>query len=408
MQNRKSATCDGHRCAMRIDDIILVSALAVAIAGGAGLLYSWLRERRRRPLAKRLPPQYFEALSFLLEDQMDRALELLIELADRDADTVEFHFALGSLFRRKGELERATLIHQNLIARPSLSREQHELALKELGQDYMRAGLYDRAERIFAELLDLKSHQEFAARRLVTIYEQQQDWAQAAALRRRLEWITGRSERAVIAQYNCEIAETAYARGDEDAAAAALAEARRNGPEVPRVRLLSARAAIQRGDLAGAAREYQALLEGEPDLAEATLPSFAGLFSAGARAPQFEAAVRRVLAMGPHAQTPIAVTALKHPELRSPVMMEAIERELAHIVEPLSEPEAAPIVESHAARVALVRLITGWVARRPLYQCRTCGFRAHELYWHCPGCRGWGTMRMRRDVFPVPGTEIIR
>lgn len=392
---------------MHIEEIVLAAALAVALAGGAGLLWSWLRERRRRPLMERLPPEYFEALSFLLEDQMDRALELLLELADRDAETVEFHFALGSLFRRKGELERATLIHQNLIARPSLSREQREFALKELGQDYMRAGLYDRAERIFVDLLDLKAHQEFAARRLVTIYEQQQDWAQAAALRRRLEWITGRSESSVIAQYSCEMAEAAQARGDSEAAAAALAEARRNGRDVPRVRLLSARTDVERGDLRRAAREYQALLEAEPGLAEVTLPPFAAVLSAGAHAPEFETAVRRVLATGPYAQTPVAVTGLKHTELRSPVMMEAIEKELSLIVAPLSDHDVAPLMDSHEVRAAFVRLLTGWVARRPLYQCSTCGFRAHDLYWHCPGCRGWDTMRMRRDVFPVPGAEAV-
>ena len=229
---------------MRAETIALVVSIAAIVVGGAGMLWTWRRRRRRGDaLTRRLPPEYFEALSFLLDEQMDRALDVFLQLADRESDTVELHFALGSLFRRKGELERATLIHQNLIARPALSRDQRELALKELGQDYLRAGLNDRAERIFTELLDLKAHQEFAARALVGIYEQQQDWAQAAALRRRLEWITHRSERPVVAQYYCEIAEAARERGDDKAASEALAEARRNGRDVPRVRLLSAQAA---------------------------------------------------------------------------------------------------------------------------------------------------------------------
>lgn len=393
---------------MRPEDIALIVALAAVVTGAGGLLWAWLRQRRRQPFTKVLPPKYFEALSFLLEDEMDRALEVFLELADRDADTVEFHFALGSLFRRKGELERATLIHQNLIARPSLSREQRELALKELGQDYLRAGLYDRAERILTDLLELKVHQEFAARQLITIYEQQQDWSQAAALRRRLEWITGRSERPVVAQYWCEMAEAAAMRGDSRSAAEARAEAQRNGRDIPRVRLLSARAATEEGDLRRAAHEYRGLLENEPELAEVTLPPLAAVYPAGAREREFEMVVRRVYADGSLGLTAVAVAGLKHEELRSPAVMEAIELELSRLIEPLSDHEVAPLMESHDVRAALVRLLSGWVALRPLYQCRICGFRTHELYWHCPGCRGWDTIRMRRDVFPVPDVEPSR
>jgi len=392
---------------MHAETIALVVSLAAIAVGGTGMLWNWRRRRHRGdPLVRRLPPEYFEALSFLLDEQMDRALDVFLELADRETDAVELHFALGSLFRRKGEIERATLIHQNLIARPALSRDQRELALKELGQDYLRAGLNDRAERIFTELLDLRAHQDFAARSLIAIYEQQQDWAQAAALRRRLEWITHGSERAVVAQYYCEMAETARERGDSDAVAEAIAEARRNARDVPRVRLLSARAASEAGRQRAAAREYRELLATEPGLAEVILPPYAALFAGGARDPDFENSVRRVLSAGQHAVTPLAVAGLRHPDLRSPVILEAIEKELTRLIEPLSDREFAPLLESPDVRAAMLRLLTGWVIRRPLYQCRNCGFQAHELYWHCPGCRRWDTMRLRADVFPEPGLDV--
>ncbi|MGH9640766.1 MAG: tetratricopeptide repeat protein, partial [Bryobacteraceae bacterium] len=326
---------------MRAEDIVLLVAFVVAAAGGVGVLWAWLRDRRRRPFLKRFTPEYFEALSFLLDNQVDRALEVFIELADRDQDTVEFHFALGSLFRRKGELERATLIHQNLIARPSLSHAQRELALKELGQDYLRAGLYDRAETIFIELLDLAAHQAFAARQLITMYEQQQDWAQAAALRRRLERITGESERNVIAQYCCEMAEAAAARGDRQAAAEALDEARRYARELPRVRLLLARAAVERGDLAEAAGEYRELLKSEPSLAELAMPPLAAIFPAGAAAEEFDESVRRALAAGPNAVFSIATVGFKYPDLRSPAVLEAVESELFRLLSPYSDQDIA-------------------------------------------------------------------
>ncbi|HEX5314779.1 MAG TPA: tetratricopeptide repeat protein [Gammaproteobacteria bacterium] len=393
---------------MRAEDIALLAALVVAATGAAGILWAWLRERHRRPPGQRFTPEYFRALSLLLDNQMDRALEVFMELADRDEDTVEFHFALGSLFRRKGELERATLIHQNLIARESLSREQRDLALKELGQDYLRAGLYDRAERIFLQLLDLKAHQEFAARQLIMIYEQQQDWAQAAALRRRLERITGSDEAQVVAQYCCEMAESAAARGDRAAAVEALAEARRYARELPRVRLLTARAAVERGEPREAVHEYQQLLEGDPGLAELAMPPLAAIFPNGARARDFDSSVSRALASAEQARTPIAAVGFKYVHLRSPAVIRAIEGELTQLISPYSDHEIAPLMDSHEARATLIPLLSGWVGQRSLYQCRVCGFRAHELYWHCPGCRGWDTMRMRQDVFPLPGIEPTR
>lgn len=390
---------------MRAETIALAIAICLIVVGGAGVAWGWLRRRRLGKVSKRMPSEYFEALSYLLDDQMDRALATFIELADRDSDMIELHFALGSLFRRKGELERAARIHQNLIARPSLSRAQHEMALKELGQDYLRAGLYDRAERIFSELLEAKAQQTFAARQLVTIYEQQQDWTQAAGMRQRLEKLGGRNERKIIAQYYCEIAERARERGDTAEKARALAEARRNGNDVPRVRLLSAQTALEQGNAREAAREYRELLEQDPSLAEVTLPALAAVYPRGARDPDFDAVVRRLLNDSPQARTPLAVAGLKHTRLRGPAMLEAIERELTILVEPLSERAAASFMGSHELRAALIRLLTEWVAQRPLYLCRVCGFRTQALYWHCPGCRGWDTMRMRRDVFPEPEKE---
>ncbi len=383
----------------------LAAAIFLIVLGGAGVIWGWLRGRRRARIRKRMPSEYFEAVSYLLNEETDRALATFIQLADRDSDMAELHFALGSLFRRKGEFERAARIHQNLIARPSLSREQHETALRELGEDYLRAGLYDRAERIFSDLLEVRAQQAFAARQLVTIYEQQQDWPQAAEMRRRLERLDGRNERHIIAQYYCELAEIARAKGDNAAMGRALAEARRNAGGLPRVRLLYARSAFERGNTREAAREYRELLDSNLRLAEVVLPAFAAIYPRGAREPDFDAAVRRLLNRSPGANTPLAVAGLKHPRLRCASMFEAIERELTVLVEPLSERAVASFMDSQEVRTALIRLLTDWVAQRPLYLCRVCGFRTQALYWHCPGCRNWDSMAMRQDVFPEPEKE---
>lgn len=388
---------------MRTETLALLFAVAVIVVAGLALAWSELRRRRDhrgRPAA--MPPEYFEALAFMLGDQTDRALEVFLELAGRDTDTVELHFALGNLFRRKGEIERATLIHQNLIARPTLSRSQRDLALKELGQDYLSAGLYDRAEKIFGDLLDLKAYQVEAARSLVQIYEQQQDWEQAAALRRRLEWLTRTNERKVIAHYYCEVAVRAQGNGDQAAAQSALNEARRNDRESPRVRLMSARAATEAGDTRRAVREYRDILANQPDLAEMVLPELARQFVRGAHAEEFDSIVADLLDRSRQALLPVAVAGLLHESLRGPSVLHAIEREIEQLVAPITEREAWPLKESHEVRAILIWLLSDWLSRRLLYQCARCGFSAHELYWHCPGCRSWDSMRMRRDVFPAP------
>ncbi len=391
---------------MRAETLALAFALALIVLGAGGLIWNRISRRRMRSTEGSTPPEYFEALTALLDNRADRALELFLELADRDADTVELHFALGSLFRRKGEIERATRIHQNLIARPALSRTQRNLALKELGEDYMQVGLNDRAERIFSELLDRKRFQAFAARQLVAIYEQQQDWPQAAALRRRLEWITGVSERAVIAQYHCEMVEAALEREEDGAAREALREARRLGPDVVRVRLLVARLSSAEGDIRRAAREYRQLLDRDPEYAEIVLPVFAGLFPAGARSAEFQTLVRRILASSRRARIPVAVAGVKHPQLRIPEVLGAIEMELGKRIDPLMTDEPS-LLESHDVRVALMRLLTRWVEQRPLYQCDSCGFSARVLYWHCPGCRSWGSMHLKQDIFPELGSDHV-
>ena len=391
---------------MHTETIALVVAIVLIVAGAAGVVWNELRHKRNRVRhAYRMPPEYFEALAFMLGDQTDRALEIFLELAGRDNDSVELHFALGNLFRRKGEIERATLIHQNLIARPTLSREQRNLALKELGHDYLRAGLYDRAENIFGDLIDLKAHQVDAAKSLILIYEQQQDWEQAAAMRRRLEWLQGSSERKVIALYYCEIAERARVQGDEKAAREALAEARRNDRDCARMRLAVAKAAAGAGDTRRAIREYRELLGHEPGLAEIVLPTLANLFAQGAQAEEFDAIVGKLLRDKSDALLPIAVAGLRHESLRCPQVLAAIEREMEHLISPVSGYDSWPLKDTCQVREIMTWLLSDWLEKRPLYQCSRCGFGSHELYWHCPGCRAWDSVRMRGDVFPVPGGE---
>src|SRR5918994_2624394 len=157
-----------------------------------------------------LPKSYFKGLNFLLNEQPDKAIEAFIEVVKVDPQTVELHFALGSLFRRRGELERAIRMHQNLVERPDLQQDQKLAALFELAQDYLKAGLLDRAEELFLKL-EGTPHTEPALKFLLEIYQQERDWQKAIGIAHKLESITGQSHQKEIANFYCELASTELA-----------------------------------------------------------------------------------------------------------------------------------------------------------------------------------------------------
>ena len=167
-----------------------------------------------------MPPvnaDYLRGLNLVLNRQTDEALELFVRMAKVDDDTLETHFALGHLFRRRGEIDRAIRVHQNLLARPNLSEAQRHQALFSLGQDYLSAGLFDRAEKLFADLRGSSTLGQAALENLVDIYERESDWAKAIDAHRELEVATGEKS-TQVAHYYCELAERARLSGDLDLA----------------------------------------------------------------------------------------------------------------------------------------------------------------------------------------------
>lgn len=165
--------------------------LLLFLAAALGWLFAKLPNRTNHGSGKPISREYYKGLNFLLAEKPDKALEVFIRMVEVDSETVETHFALGSLFRRRGEVDRAIRVHQNLIARPNLKREFKTQALFALGEDYMKAGLFDRAENLFLELSRDRRFQRDALNHLVAIYEQQKDWDQAVTAFRQLESATG-------------------------------------------------------------------------------------------------------------------------------------------------------------------------------------------------------------------------
>ncbi|MCK5360007.1 MAG: lipopolysaccharide assembly protein LapB, partial [Gammaproteobacteria bacterium] len=156
--------------------------LLLPLAAISGWIASRQDERiRSRKCGADIPSDYFKGLNLLLNEQPDKAIEVFIKVLEVDSETVETHLMLGNLFRRRGEIERATRIHQNLIARPKLDRYQCSQALFELAQDYLKAGLLDRAENLLLEYAEVEKDPEPALRQLLYVYQQEKEWDQAIA-----------------------------------------------------------------------------------------------------------------------------------------------------------------------------------------------------------------------------------
>jgi lipopolysaccharide biosynthesis regulator YciM len=378
---------------MALDSPLLV-ALLVASAGILG----WFLGRRVQgvapPRARRdLPADYFAGLNYLINEQPDRAVEVFTRMLHVDSETVEIHFALGSLFRRRGEVDRAIRVHQSILDRPGLETSQREQAVLELAVDYLRAGLLDRSEQLFQRLTSSPTHRVAALRALTRIYEQQRDWSQAIAAHRQLEASGSDLQPTAVAHYLCELAEGALAQGDVDEARRLLRESRRERRRFPRAAMVRATIAQASGDDALAVKLLTIALQRQPVLLMEVLPRLQAssqrlgnpqAFAAALSLPRRDVQQQRELA-----QSLILADVMDHPAalgvVRDYLASDGLLREF---VAPLGEVES--LDEQALLRVA--RLLGSILGHGPRYRCGECGFAGHTWFWQCPGCKSWDSL----------------
>ncbi|OGA41717.1 MAG: lipopolysaccharide assembly protein LapB [Betaproteobacteria bacterium RIFCSPLOWO2_12_FULL_68_19] len=347
--------------------------------------------------SRALPRSYFTGLNFLLNEQPDKAIEAFIEVVKVDPETIELHFALGSLFRRRGEYDRAIRMHQNLLERPGLPEEQKVIALAELGQDYLKAGILDRAEEVFKKLE--QSPQAPAARKhLLDIYEQEKDWTRAIEMTRQVE-----SDPRALAQYYCELASSEAAQSRPDAARRHLERALEENRKC-------VRASLQLGDLEMNEKNYekaiehwkriesqdpaylalaaQRLLEAHRDAGrgEEGLRLLADYLERYPSLDLLDTVFRQTLEAKGHEEA----YKLVRDELRRNPTLLGLDRLLEAQIIAAAAPDRRRDLE-------LVRnLVHGHTMRLARYRCESCGFKARQFHWRCPGCGGWETYPPRR------------
>jgi lipopolysaccharide assembly protein B len=346
-------------------------------------LRQWKREQKDSPKA------YYKGLNLLLNDQHDKAIDAFIEAVQHDPDTSDLHFALGNLFRRRGEFERSVRVHEHLLHRADLPVSERDRAQHALAQDFMKAGLFDRAESAYHALEGTAFDTE-ARLALLTLHERSRDWHAAAAVAQKLESRGTGSFAARISHYWCEIALEADARHQPDEADAALAHAREAAPQAARPLVLAGQRAARRGDHAEVLSLWGVLMVAHPAAFNLVAREYAAsAIATGGSA----AAIERLRELNARAPTMDLLDALA---LLDPEPAHQRARLLAQIRQhPTLSAAKALILQPGAAAFdstetkALGEAIGR--AAKPLhrYRCAACGFEAQHYFWQCPGCLNW-------------------
>lgn len=381
---------------MPTEKALFLAGLFLLLAA-AGWVIGRFAERDEEDAPPPLNIDYLKGLNFLLNEQTDQALEHFLHMVRVDDKTIETHFALGNLFRRRGEVDRAIRIHQNIVARPDLASEQRDQALYSLAKDYLAAGLLDRAEKLFARLGQGSRYQVQAIEALCGIYEQEREWEKAIEAGKKLEVLGGRSLALQIAHYYCELAEAAAASGDYASARQYVKNAQSGRPRTMRGALTRAHIARDMDDNETALKLYHRIIDENTYLIAEALPEIVSIYTRENELEELQRALEALLTKNPERASLVAYTAIVNDIGGIDVIDRCVEEYM------LNEPTLGEFVElqqmskvegeAESAFTKVRGALSKLAAATPRYQCQECGFSSQRLLWQCPSCREWETQR---------------
>ncbi len=370
----------------------------------AAILIGWLLGRWQ-PFSKKKDPKdahyfsesYARGPNYLIADDSDNAIKIFTDLIEVNRDTIEIHIALGNLFRSKGEVDRAIKIHQNLLARPNLTRKQRQMAISELASDYLKAGLFDRAEKLYREMIDLKADAREAYRRLLDLYVAEKSWQEAVECAEALHKMGEPEANIMVSQCLCEIASEAIENGNNRLARKSLERALRVDPESVRTALLLIQLNLNSGNVAEAKRIFHRTTRQSPE--------FMALFIEPARQiyPGGESRVYREFLENEyqkHPSTRLAMALLEHYARNDEI--EKARQFLSDILHKSPSFEAFEFalrfLKSNPEQLgetweSLSTFLQSLQSKKTEFVCSRCGYESHAIQWLCPSCRNWASMR---------------
>jgi lipopolysaccharide biosynthesis regulator YciM len=348
-----------------------------------------------------LPRSYYKGLNALLNEEPDKAIGIFIDIARTDPETAELHFALGKLFRQRGDIERAVRVHQDLLARPDLLPEIAAQAKYELGQDYLKAGLLDRAEETFNQLA-ATPYGAPARRSLLEIYQREKEWRRAIDAACALQESGAGAYQKEIAQFHCELAQDELVHIHPDTALATLETALSFDRSNVRSMILIGDALLAKGDTEGALRAWRRVeQQSVPHVALVAQRLMDGYRVVG-RAREGINLLKAYLAEAPSIDLlEVAFKAaleLDGTELASQMVSDELRRTPTLLgLDKLLEVRLMNAPPEARTELSLVKtLVGGYAQKLARYQCSHCGFKAKQFYWQCPGCSHWESYAPRR------------
>ena len=385
---------------MELDLTWILLGLPTAFA--LGWIASRLDLRQMRIANRQAPRAYFKGLNHLLNEQQDQAIDAFIEAVQNDPDTSELHFALGNLFRRRGEYDRAVRVHEHLLSRADISQADRQRAQHGLALDYLKAGLLDRAEEALRKL-EGTSYEGQARLARMAIYERSREWPEAAEVARLLEK-SGEADFGIrLAHYQCELAREAVQKGDSAKALEVLAQALLEHPRAARPRLLMGQLQLSQGQAPAAYDSLSVLFEHNDMTAPLAAASFAQAALACDKAASASTLLQAHYQRQPCIDVLDAITTLEahNPQLATTRDATALQRYLDHLQKHPSMMAASRWLNGARSEVGELPAPVQKTlenATKPLarYRCAACGFEAKEHFWHCPGCQSWDSYPPRR------------
>lgn len=388
-----------------MSDLPFLVALFVAVAAGWWLGRREVKKRSGRSSVG--PPEYFEGLNFLVKEQADATIEMLLNAMGADASSVDTHLALGRLFRTRGEVDKATRVHQALLARQGLARDKLLLAQFELANDYMAAGLLDRAERLLKELSN--EHGEVKWRSLellMEIYQQEKDWDRAIACALSLLPKQGPEIRPVLAHYCCEKAEILMASEENTLARRELKRALNYDTGCVRASLLKGHLEAQTGHYREAVKALRRVKEQDPSYLPESIPKLSDCYRTLGKEKEHREFLLDCLQKKPSITLVFAVADLLYGKPgQEEQAQQFITEQLAarpslkgvlHLLDIyLQGDQDAEETDLSELRGLIAQLIDA----KPVYRCSSCGYSGRHLMWLCPGCQRWGKIK------PIYGLE---
>ncbi|MBO9881356.1 lipopolysaccharide assembly protein LapB [Xanthomonas sp. D-109] len=346
----------------------------------------------------RLSSTYFRGLNYLLNEQPDKAIELFLHIAELDKETFETQVALGHLFRRRGEVDRAIRLHQGLVQRGDLSDAQRVQALLALGEDYMKSGLLDRAETVFTELAQIDQRAPQALKHLISIYQAERDWEKAIDNATRYEEVTGEPMGKLIAQFECELADRYRASGKNDLARAAIARAYQADAKSVRAGILEGRIDVDDGNDEAAIRAFERAARHDPDYLPEIMPALMECYRRGSDLSGARAFLSEMTEHYRGIAPVLALTRLMESQegisaARSYLGRQLKDRPSVRGESALIDLTLAEGADSTATLQDLKHITDQLLVRNPSYRCTRCGFGARTHHWQCPSCKEWGTVK---------------